>query len=253
MSLRRKSRTSVAYPTAGEFLARPNALPEHLPSEWRPLIATGNLAAFSIVAPLFEHGKGHAVDGCMVMAPPVFLTEEEARQIIIEELAKVGIKLARQGVTLENAPIRSRKINWFEQDGKIKSEAIFDNPQPMMVDLLDPDKNIAVEFISEEDHNRQWAARTGLRGSVSHYDFQDAAQELIRQLKETRTATHFGVFYDPATEDDWSAHPTVEEREGKTPQEVWRQMEEVALSESREQLRQQVRDFAAWLREQGVI
>ena len=41
--------------------------------------------AAAVVAPVFEHGKGRGIAGCIVVAPPVFLSEEEALQVISEE------------------------------------------------------------------------------------------------------------------------------------------------------------------------
>jgi hypothetical protein len=43
------------------------------------------------VAPIFKHGEGRGATGCVVMTPPVFLSEEEGMQILREELAKHGI------------------------------------------------------------------------------------------------------------------------------------------------------------------
>ena len=44
-----------------------------------------------LVAPIFEHGKGRGATGCIVIAPPVFLSEEDARQAIEEELKRIKI------------------------------------------------------------------------------------------------------------------------------------------------------------------
>ena len=46
------------------------------------------------VAPIFKHGEGRGATGCIVVSPPVFLSEEEALQIVKEELAKHGVQLA---------------------------------------------------------------------------------------------------------------------------------------------------------------
>ena len=40
------------------------------------------------VAPIFEHGEGRLATGCIVITPPVFLSEEEGMQILREEFAK---------------------------------------------------------------------------------------------------------------------------------------------------------------------
>src|SRR5262245_60227235 len=41
---------------------------------------------------VFEHGEGRGAFGCVAVAPPAFLTEADARQVILEEFAKVGVR-----------------------------------------------------------------------------------------------------------------------------------------------------------------
>src|SRR5450759_3640970 len=43
------------------------------------------------VAPVFEHGKGVGSFGCIAVNPPIFLSEDEARQVIVEEAKRAGI------------------------------------------------------------------------------------------------------------------------------------------------------------------
>ena len=77
-----------AYPTRREFLASGAAL--LLATQSGCGRAAGSRPA---VAPIFVHGEGRGASGCIVMNPPVFLSEEEALQILGEELARAGIKL----------------------------------------------------------------------------------------------------------------------------------------------------------------
>ena len=56
-------------------------------------VAQGKL----LVAPLFVHGTGRGVVGCIVVTPPAFLSEEEGAQIIREELATKGVRLSPGG------------------------------------------------------------------------------------------------------------------------------------------------------------
>ena len=44
--------------------------------------------------PIFAHGTGRSSYGCMSVAPPVFLSEEEAMQVIAEECAAQGIDIS---------------------------------------------------------------------------------------------------------------------------------------------------------------
>ena len=87
------------YPTRRDVLAGAAAFAlAALGGQWRVIAATeeGKI----VVAPIFEHGTGRGADGCVVVSPPVFLSEEEAVQVIREELAKQGIKL-KEGIRLK--------------------------------------------------------------------------------------------------------------------------------------------------------
>jgi hypothetical protein len=42
------------------------------------------------VAPIFTHGKGRGSTGCIVMSPPVFISEDEAIKIILDKLKAEG-------------------------------------------------------------------------------------------------------------------------------------------------------------------
>jgi hypothetical protein len=111
----------AAYPTRLEVLEDPELLTWHLPAAWRHLPAMSGAIGFflgvnltvnpaeekagaakptantaAVVAPIFEHGEGRGATGCVVTSPPVFLSEEEALQVIREELAKRGVALGRE-------------------------------------------------------------------------------------------------------------------------------------------------------------
>jgi hypothetical protein len=61
----------------------------------------------AIVAPIFERGEGRGADGCMVMSPPVFLSEEAALQVIREEMAVKGVQLRTNQTTLAGVTVRA--------------------------------------------------------------------------------------------------------------------------------------------------
>src|SRR5512137_2050774 len=116
------------YPTRLEIAARPALLHRHQPPAWRKwpeltgaaglflLADTARLSAadaspkgspnpaqtnaVAIVAPIFQHGEGRGSTGCIVMSPPVFLSEEEALQVIREEMATRGVQLGTNQTTL---------------------------------------------------------------------------------------------------------------------------------------------------------
>ncbi len=128
-----KRHRKPGYPTRPEVVSDPELLRRNLPPGWRskPEMAgsiTSFLAANSavqgadkkgalpekaaIVAPIFEHGEGRGAIGCVVVAPPVFLSEEEAWQVIEEELAKRGVTLPESRVQFQGVRIPQRTLTW---------------------------------------------------------------------------------------------------------------------------------------------
>jgi hypothetical protein len=126
------------YPTRLEIASRPALLHRHQPPAWRKwpeltgaaglflLADTARLSAadsspkggpnptqtnaVAIVAPIFVHGEGRGATGCIVMAPPVFLSEEEALQVIREEMATRGVQLGTNQTTL--AGVIVERVVW---------------------------------------------------------------------------------------------------------------------------------------------
>jgi hypothetical protein len=133
------------YPTKLEALEDPDLLRRHTPPSLRrgreiagaaTLLFAANLAACggpvgeggapaepveppmgAIVAPLFSHGDGRGATGCVVSAPPVFLSEEEALQIITEELSRHGLSFANRNITVDSVkpPTRTREWKFVEK------------------------------------------------------------------------------------------------------------------------------------------
>lgn len=242
------------YPTRLEILEDPELLERNLPSGWRKsaeilgltaillsmnaCIKSGNdnIEKHAVVAPIFEHGEGRGVDGCVVAAPPVFLSEEEAIQVIAEEMAKAGINITDRNVTLNNVsiPIKGKlseaDIEYLK--GKVKWE----------MDILDDDKNIAVEFVSREDY--PYILYPRYFSSVQEYNFKKAAKALAKAIRKKEKGIYVGTFYDPVPKSEY-------EYWKETGKKDWekRDSKEVAA----EFLKEQVKDFVEWLKGQGVI
>jgi len=182
-----------------------------------PIVRTRTLAA--AVAPLFEHGEGRGATGCIVMTPAVFLSEEEAMKVIREELGKSGIRLQRDK-PLEDVVI----CDW--------------NGCPVrpttVVDGLDANSSVAVEFISKGDCI--WLDPSVGGSTAMSFDTKGVARYVAHQIRDQGLRWyHVGVFYDPAPK--WKSGRPFEESE----------------SLAKDLLRQQARDFVAWLQERGVI
>jgi len=218
------------YPTQLAVLEDPKAL-RAVPQRWsaKPalcgmlmLTVAGGLCACSGGhIPVFEHGDGRGAFGCDSVVPPVFFSEEEAKQIIRDEAAEGGIDFT--GGRLIRGTFPSTILYW---DG---------NPSygtwsgELMLDGYDAQLGIGFEFISKQDVI-DWRTPYGIFSTVEFYDMIDTAQRLAS------AADHVAVFYDPTP--DWSLEDT----------DIYEQKNLM-----RENLRLQVRDFLEWLKAEGII
>lgn len=256
-----------SYPTRREVLA--GAATFALASFagcWRVLGETAEGKA--IVAPIFEHGTGRGAIGCVVMNPPVFLSEEEAMQVIREELAKYGIRL-KGGTVLKGVRLCHRLLTHQGENEKSTKEIDFENdpewraageknpvlkwrlaPTLLKLDGIDSDKNVAVEFISRSNYDDSGGLIP--TSTVRDYDFVDVAKYVASKVEEkSQDRIYFGVFYDPTIrppKQDYSKKLSAAEREA-----AWKKGDEDAKNESKKLLREQVEDFAGWLKEKKVV
>ena len=267
------------YPTRLEIAARPVLLHRHQPPAWRkwpeltgaaglflladaarlpaadspPPGASQNPAqakALAIVAPIFQHGEGRGATGCIVMSPPVFLSEQEALQVIREELAAQGVTLgtnqtAIAGVTRTDWPVRT-------------TQELF------KADLAAPNKKVFVEFLSERDAT-PWDYKRGKEegnfqvSTVRSYDMPKTAAYVAKRVERQATdKVYFGTFYDPmaGTMDIQKAAAQLPPEKSKSTGQLTRgllQQQVDARAESRRLLRLQVQDFLKWLQAQGAI
>jgi hypothetical protein len=208
------------------------------------------------VAPVFKHGEGRGAEGCIVMTPPVFLSEEEAMQILREELAKHGVYL-KAGGTLEGLRIPG----WLEErklldkgKGKKELEETVREPsgpaKPLKLIGMDAEKKIAVEFVSERNYFKL-AADSGIP-MVVQFDMKGVAEFVAEQSKKHgKERVFLGVFYDPLTEMHW---PDRSDGSRKTDWEAeMKRLKKKDKEESAKLLRQQAQDFVAWLKKQKAI
>jgi len=239
-----------AYPTRLQILDDPQLLALNLPKAWLGnaelrtlvgvLLAVGPGAAaaaapapgaakpetqLATVAPIFVHGEGRGAIGCVVVSPPVFLSEEEALQVMREELAEHDLSV---GPTAQHLP------------GVVDQES-----DEVSADLVSAQGDIVLEYISTDDYFALGGWRSN--SSVQDFDMQEVARGTARQISESPTAgtATYGIFYDPMTEMDLK--PSSDESDG------WVESSVSARLEAKRLLRQQVRDFVDWLRAQGVI
>jgi hypothetical protein len=221
-----------------------------------PAGPTVSSEAVAVVAPIFNHGEGRGATGCIVMSPPVFLSEEEAMQVIRAELREHGIELG-DGVAFEGLTVMPRveppdedlgPSSFLEERGK--------TPQSLSMDAVDEVNQVAVKFISRKDCGRLDVP--AYFSSVTTYDAKGLARHVAGQIKERGTEhVYAGVFYDPLVGLDFAQRAReIAEQERSPFAEPLPEEEPPAkpgAAKSKELLRRQARDFVAWLEQQGVL
>ncbi|MEA4917622.1 hypothetical protein [Proteiniphilum sp.] len=178
------------------------------------------------VAPIFAHGSGQGSTGCIVMSPPVFLSEEEAIKIILDKLAAEGYYFTRK-----NCPTFS-----FDGPPKVYSiDGVVENPKiELKMDAHNPDSEWVIQFVTTEDHYK--FKSNLLLSSISRYNTKHTAVNINEQLQKQRKMNAV-IFYDPIpqiTNDDW--------QEG----------EKLAKKEAEKLLLAQVNDFIKWLKNNDI-
>jgi hypothetical protein len=191
------------------------------------------------VAPIFEHGDGRGSFGCVSIAPPAFLSEEEAFDVICAEAEKAGITLAAGGLTLKGVKLPKTKYN-LNEDSKVDSSKKGD----LVLDGYDSENKIGVEFVSLQDYD-EWHAEEGMWSSVSDYDFLSAAQILRDGLGKKTQDNAVGIFYNPM--------PRLDEKLIFDEKTTFEEKEAILKEEAAAQLRKQVIDFLEWLKGEGII
>ncbi len=186
------------YPTKIEIRSDPDLLEKHVPKAWLSRGQIAGAAALVLGSATLLANTGCITQGCVVILPPVYISEEQAIEIIKEELAS-------RGVTVSDSSTDTMDL-------------------PIVVDLADPDTNVAIEFVSYD----QCVEVTGDVGTDEYprCDVHAVASLLVSEVHDSESDVHFEAIPDPS-----------------------RNSEE----DSYESLREQVQEFADWLASQGVI
>ena len=212
---------SPSYPTQGILAEHPELL-RLVPERWRRnrLVLTGLGIACSLalagcrmqraeaaedgtktpamkaaVAPIFEHGGGLGSVGCVVISPPVFLTEEEARAVIVEEAQAAGLALAPDAVRPVEIEV-SELPPWFGEDpGRPTPRASIQ----LTPDLATADGGIEVSFVSTDDYT-EWPASQVGASSVTTYRTLEVARLASEGLSQAESKEVYGVLYDPCAD-----------------------------------------------------
>lgn len=262
---------SPAYPTRIEVAADPALLEKHMPEAWRrsarfaatvsmlagagaatltPGCASGPPAA---VAPVFDHGSGRGAMGCVMVVPPAFLSEEEALQVISETLAEHGLSSSGQAQPISGVTFKGHRVN---REAVIYDDLYSGAKTPLVPDFFDPAKNVAIEFVALNDYFELGGEISG--DSIQSYDLKGIAESTAEAVARRGSGVYFAALYDPAAFVKFDTpYPRGGSGNDRTEVEAWQKKAEDAVAaakeESKELLREQVKDFIDWLEGQGVI
>jgi hypothetical protein len=189
-----------------------------------------------MVAPIFEHGEGRGAVGCVVSAPPAFLSGGEGLSVLQEELSKKGVQLERKKIVFKQIPMH--KETWRRDK----------RPEFLETDLTQDNEQIIIEFISIDDYFELGGQHS--MSTVQSFDFKKVSEQLRLELETKADRGIFGVFYDPMVKIDYSK--SFQQRSNLPGKERWELIQNEAKTEAKGLLRQQAQDFAQWLADNKV-
>jgi len=204
------------------------------------------------IAPIFAYGEGHGSTGCIVISPPVFISEDEARKIIFDALDKQGIVLDTIGcpemkftappladACYEDGILDDETTQVATKAKVRRKKAVKQANVELKMDGYIKDLNLVIQFVSEKDFDK-FNTEDGCRSSVIDYNTKKAAK-IIREKLIAYGKTNAVVFYDPII---WINFKTDQD---------WQTSENIAKAEAERLLLNQVEDFIKWLKTETII
>ncbi len=221
----------------------------------------------AFVAPLFIHGDGRGSYGCMSIAPPAFLSEEEAFEVVQEEAERLELEFQKDGKVLSNIDIPITDIFNFERlEEKNDSIKLLDTEKgSLQLDGYNEENKIGFEFISKNDFV-SWHKEKNRWASVESYNLIPAAETLKKGLEDNSEGNTIGIFYDPMIfsesinkKYDEKFHELredkklTEEQSNAERRKLYDSYEMELKQTAEEELREQVKDFLNWLKAESII
>ena len=232
------------------------------PLDHKPILAmpeTVRTNTVTRVAPMLEDAlanDGRGAFGCVAVSAPVFFSENEAMDLIENELAKTGLKfhdivtvdglliptvLNRWDHTDRTPKKKNGEIDWEELHRfKIKNLA----EGTYAFDFGTEDKSVVVKFLQMKDFDAWKDEDHRFLSSVQSYDFASLAIQVRNAFaqRDTGDPVIIGLFFEP------SVHPEENAR--------WEDQEQTrneTKARAKEKLRAQVAHFVAYLKQEGVV
>ena len=221
--------------------------------------------ATAVVAPILDEAlayDGRGTFGCEASEPAQFLAEDEALDLIREELEAAGLHLkieAQLDSVMAPTGKFEKKKESEDWDELLRGAPAKLAPQKFTFDFGDTQRAVYVEYLSLKD-SRQWEA--GESGSAFSCNFAGLAEDVAKTFGKTKVdrRTIFGVFFDPLApegleEPELSGLSPEQDRLMKS--ERWKadqtEWEKTNSIQGRGKLRAQVRHFVEFLQKEGVV
>jgi hypothetical protein len=131
----------------------------------------------------------------VAVVAPVFLSEEEAYQVICQAAEAEGIHFSRWGAKLSGVGIPQPDQVYLSDGQQIFSHGFTEGE--LELDGYDAERKVGFEFVSTKDID-DWAVNITPNGaSFTDYEFLDTARALGQGLSRQADDTTLAVFYDP--------------------------------------------------------
>jgi hypothetical protein len=201
--------------------------------------------------PFFEFGDGTGGIGCMAITAPVFMTEEEAFEVIAAAFAESGLYLDKPSGYRPDVNLPVTNIDGEEVDRNKTVQGTLESDE--MFKLWTHD--LTVKFVSVTDVIN-WREDPDATPTISFSTFN--IKQTAETLAENNTA--MVVFYDPVAGmvDYLAITRDIEREAGESDEAFYDRLDAIredahreALAESEQMLRKQVEAFIAWLFQMG--
>ena len=148
----------------------------------------------ALVAPIFHHGDGIGCFGCVSIMSPVFISEQDAMQIILKECEKEGLVFESSEQPEQNLMIGIHT----HQQAMIDGEKNHDTTEykELVFDLYNKKLNLAICYVSEQKNGQYSDRDYEGYSSVSCERIRITAEKIRNEIKKANRINAV-VFYDP--------------------------------------------------------
>lgn len=188
------------------------------------------------VAPVFVHGDGRNAVGCIIMGGPVYMSEREAKSIILDEFEKYGIKFKDAPPAIDYI---AKKWDDSRNSDRYKTREV---SIEYSLDGYNNDLNLAFAYVSYMDYEILKDDEIS-EESVTGFSTIEKA-DTIRSILARKNMYNAAIFYDPLEDEIlWDS---------KT-DKVLSASKSDAKRRAKHNLKAQVADFLEWAKKEGLI